>query len=150
MKLAGYNNVQIADACECSTQNVYVVSRSPIFVSEFNRQMQDTHDAAIAQDRAEFVQKARDTLGDAAPAAATRLVELMTSDDESVGLRASGSILDRALGPTTDKAHGGTVVNVQINTVDAQLLTTALKESYNASKVCNESSNGSDASPSED
>lgn len=147
MKIAGYSNVDIAKTLEIHENTVSAVSRSPLFVSEFNRQMQKQHDNALADDRAAFVSRAKSILDSASERAAEVQVELLDSEDDSVRLRSSGTILDRALG-RDDGLKGGTTVNVQINTQDAQLITTAFKESQNGSKIINESTDGPSTCPS--
>lgn len=135
LRLAGMKNRQIAEILDCSEQCVYVVSRSPLFIAEFNRLSKEQNAKAIAEERDAFVGKAKALLNEAAEQAAQTQISLLESEDDSVKLRASGSILDRALGRSDDRSAAGTTVNVQINTQDAQLLSLALKEAnQNASR----------------
>ena len=131
MKLAGYTNVDISKTVGLGENAVSYITRSPLFVTEYNRQLKEQTDNGIAEDRAAFAGKARSILDSATTKAANRLVDLIDSDDESVGLRASGSILDRALGKVDNESKGGPSLIVQINSVDALLISNTFKESQN-------------------
>lgn len=148
MRLAGCTNVEIAQTLDCTKENVYAVSRSPMFISEFNRRMKDQIDDGIQLDRAAFMGKARSILDTASLRAAETQLDLLESDDDSVRLRASGTILDRALGKPESKTSDSGALSVMINAPDAQLLIIALKESNNA-QVNDPTANGSSASPTQ-
>lgn len=132
LRLAGLKNCQIANILGCSPETVGIVARSPLFIAEYNRRLKDQNDSAIGEEAQAFASKARIILEENAEKAANTQVDLMDSEDDSIRLRSSGSILDRALGKTDGPgASGGPSVQVIINTKDAQLLILALKESSN-------------------
>jgi len=129
LKVAGYNNTQIAKLLDVSVVGVTTVCRSPLFTAELNRRMKDRNENAPAEERDAFLGKARSILSENAPKAATVAVDLMDSDDDSVRLRASGSILDRVLGkPDTKTDVQSSAPTVVINSEVANLLVLALKE----------------------
>ena len=68
--------------------------------------------------------KARERLLEAADAAAAKLAELVSSDDEAVALRAATALLDRSgHGPTTEQVNvDGGAVKYQIEGVDMEAL----------------------------
>lgn len=130
--LAGYTHVQIAQVVNCTRETVSVLSRSPIFLGEYNRRLASQNDKLGHEHKEAFEDKIKIILAQAAPRAADVQVELLESEDDSIRLRASSSILDRAIGKSVDPATStGTTVNVQINGDRAQLLVSALKESQN-------------------
>ena len=149
MRLAGCSNKEIAESVNCTPQNIHIVCRSPLFIAEFNRKLQDQIDYGISLDREAFVGKAQSMLNVASLQAAETQVDLMESDDDSVRLRASGSILDRALGKVESKTSDSAASQVVINTSDATLLIIALKESNNA-QVSHPTANGSVSQSSSD
>ena len=148
MKLAGCSNLEIASTLDCTKDSVYIVSRSPLFIAEFNRQMKDQIDHGIQFEREAFVGKARSILEVSSQQAAETQVDLLESDDDAIRLRASGSILDRALGKTGSGTSDPVVPSVVINAQDANLLIIALKESTHAEED-NPATNGSTASPAQ-
>ncbi|MHA1962062.1 MAG: hypothetical protein ACW99U_17795 [Candidatus Thorarchaeota archaeon] len=130
LMLAGLKNVEIAEVVGMTPQAIGIISRSPLFKAELNRRLKDRNGDAVEEEVTSIVEKTRTILENSAEEAANTQVDLLGSEDHSVRLRASGSILDRVLG----KAEGqetsiGTQVNVQINAKDAHILTQALHES---------------------
>jgi hypothetical protein len=101
-----------------------------LFVAEYNRRLKAQTDGAISEELEAFASKSRSILEQNSEKAANTQVDLLDSEDDSVRLRASGSILDRVLGkPEGPGASGGPQVKIEINASDAQLLVTALNES---------------------
>jgi len=130
LHLAGVSNKAIAETVGCTPQSVSIVIRSPMFKSELQRRMADQTESHIAQEADAFASLARTTLEQASERAAQTQVELLDSEDDSVKLRSSSSILDRVLGKVEGvQASGGPSVKVEIQTKDAQLLILALNES---------------------
>ena len=138
MKLAGFSHSEIAKTLECSDQNVWVVTNSPLFIAEYNRQMKlQQEDNGLVQTKEAFISKARSILESSSELAANTQVELMASEDDSIRLRASGSILDRALGKEDGKGIGPSL-HVVINNADAVLISNTFKESQNGTKQLEE------------
>jgi hypothetical protein len=130
LKMAGMTDRAIAEMVGCTPQSVGIIARSPLFKAELNRRLKERNSTAVEDEIEAHASKARSVLEGHAERAATVQGELLECDDDSVRLRASGSILDRVLGkPEGSETSGGTQVNVQINAKDAQVLITALKES---------------------
>lgn len=150
MLLAGHTNQTVADTLGISTQCVYVVTRSPVFQAEYQRRLEImTTESAVALtlDREATMSKARAMLESASTVAATKQVQLLESEDESIVLRASGSILDRVFGKQDSVASP--VVTVQISAPDAQLINLALKESLDVKRT-NKPTNGTAAKTPQD
>ena len=136
LKLAGLGNKEIAEALGVTPQNVYAVSRSPIFNAEYQRQLEAQNTDSLRQVVTDTEEKVKQILLDNAESAATTQATLLDSPDESVRLRASNSILDRVIGKPQDKSgQPGMGVSINIETEQANLLVTALKESSNGRKI---------------
>jgi hypothetical protein len=154
MHLAGMSQKAIAEALGCTPQSVGIVMRSALFRAEYNRRLKEQTGGAIADEVDAFASKARMTLEKNAEKAAETQVELMEDSlDDSVKLRAAGSILDRVLGKAEGReASGGPQVKIEINAQDAKLLVTALNESKEISngEVQDAAADSSAAGPSED
>lgn len=148
-KLAGYNNTEISEIVGCSRETVQAVVRSPLFVAELNRRMKEKNEEALDDEKDAFESKARMILRSNAEKAATVQVDLLESEDDSVRLRSSNSILDRALGKVSENGSGAMPngVGVQISEKLASDLILALKESRH---VENTSANCTSAESSED
>ena len=142
LKLAGMSNAAIARTLGCTAENVYIVSRSPLFIGEFNRKMKEQNSTAVKDHVESFESNARRVLEDAGEQAAEKQVELLDSEDESLQLRASTSILDRVLGKSDIQSAQAANPTVVINAEHASLLILALKES-NHGKGQESSPNGS-------
>lgn len=150
LKMAGYTNKQIADVVNCSEGSVKIISRSPLFIAEINRRLSTRNENKAEEEVLAYASKARIILEKSGENAATTQVDLLESDDDSVRLRASGSILDRVLGKTDAGSTAGTTINVQINETHAQLLVLALKESSNAQRQLEPSPDSTTAGATED
>lgn len=156
LRLAGLSNKAIAATVGCTPQSVSIVIRSPMFQAEYNRKLSTQTEGAVAAEVDAFASRARSTLQQNAERAAQTQVELLDSEDDSVKLRSSSSILDRVLGKVEgSQASDGPSIKVEIQTKDAQLLILALNESKeisNAQRHTEEDaeSDGSPASSSED
>lgn len=129
--VAGHKNTEVAEIVGCTRETVYAVTRSPLFINEFNRRMRTRNVDGPAQQAEAFESRARSILNQSAERAAEIQVGLLESNDDSVKLRASGSILDRALGKVDSGVTGSNVTNITINSERADLLLLALKESAN-------------------
>lgn len=127
--VAGMTNRQIADMLGVTEQSVGIVLRSPMALAEVQRQLKARNNGEVTDEAEAYASKARITLQQNSEKAAQTQVELLDSDDDSVRLRASGSILDRVLGRQDANASDGPHVKVEISAKYAQLLVTALNES---------------------
>lgn len=140
LKLAGLTNKAIAEMVGCSAEMVGIVIRSPIFNAEFQRRLKEQNNGEAQGEIEAFAGKARSILEQNSELAANTQVDLLGCEDDSVRLRASGSILDRVLGkPEGSEASGGPQVNIQINAQDAQLISVALRESKEITDAAEES-----------
>lgn len=152
LHVAGLSNVDIAKTLECTPQSVGIVLRSPIVRKEIQRQLSIKSDGSIEQDLDAFASRALAALEESSEKAANTQIDLLESDDDSVKLRASSSILDRVLGkPEPQHASEGAHIKIEINTQDAQLLMVALQESKEISshaKDTQPTADGQDASRS--
>jgi len=156
LMLAGIKQVTIASMLGVTAQMVNIVVRSPIFIKEFQRKLVEQNKQSgnhMQNEMESFAGKARSIIDCNSEKAALTQVDLLDAEDDSVRLRASASILDRALGKIeTATTASSTSVKVEIHAKDAQLLMVALTESkeiFNAQG--NESAaNGQDASTPED
>lgn len=148
--VAGYTQRETAEIIGCSHHTVKIVARSPLFIAEFNRRMKVRNAGGVAEEKEAFESKARSILQQNSTRAAETQVELLDSDDDSIKLRASGSILDRVLGKPNDNVSGGISdgVGIQISEKTAELLITALKESRNGQQ--RHSADGPSAEASQD
>ena len=156
LMLAGIKQVSIASMVGVTPQMVGVVVRSPIFKKEFQRKLVlqngESHNR-VQKEMDSFAGKARSIIDCNSEKAAMTQVDLLDAEDDSVRLRASTSILDRALGKIEAATNASsTSVKVEIHTKDAQLLILALTESKEISNAReNESAaNGQDAYSPED
>lgn len=153
LRLAGLSNRAIAEMLGCSAQSVGIVVRSPLFQAEYNRRLDQQNTSAAIEERDAFASKTRSILEQNAEKAANTQVDLMDSEDDSVRLRASGSILDRVLGKDGPTASGPQL-KIEINAQDAKLLVTALNESkelqHGGYSQENAAADCSAAGPSED
>lgn len=130
LRLAGLSNKAIAESVDCTPQTVGIVSRSPLFRAEYQRRLASQTQNRVVEEADAFASLARSTLEQNAERAAQTQVDLLESEDDSVRLRSSGSILDRVLGkPEGTQASDGPSIKVEIQTKDAQLLILALRES---------------------
>lgn len=129
LKLAGMSHAAIARTLGCTEQNVYIVTRSPLFIGEFNRRMKEQNNTDIQDHQEAFANNARRVLEEASESAAEKQVQLLESEDDSISLRASGSILDRVLGKSDIQSAEAANPTVVINAEHAELLVLALKES---------------------
>lgn len=137
--MAGLTNVAISEVLKCTHQTVGIVLRSPMVKREIQRQL-DSENGSLAQEVEAHESKARSILEKNSGKAADTQVDLLDSDDDSVRLRASGSILDRVLGkPESPNASEGAQVRIEIKTQDAQLLVLALRESKEISSHAQDS-----------
>jgi len=131
LHVSGLSNVAIAKVLDCSYQTVGIVLRSPLVRAEIQRLTIAQNNGTIQHDADAFASKARMILEENAEKAAQTQVDLLEdADDDSVKLRASGSILDRALGKVEGReTSGGSSITVNIESADVKLLVTALSES---------------------
>lgn len=146
---AGYSRREIAAIAECTEANVTNVQKSPIAQAEIARMRSEgKFTEQLTEDRDAFLGKARSILEQAAEKAASKLDKLIDSDDESVAIRASDSILDRALGKKVSDKAGGMSVNITVE--DAQNIVLTLQECSNANRIFrpNENANPSSTDPS--
>lgn len=130
LKVAGLSNVAIAKVVNCSEPTVGIVLRSPLVRVEMQRLMRDKNNGTIQHDADAFASKARMLLEENVEAAAQTQVDLLESEDDSIKLRSSGSILERVLGKVEGREiSGGSSITVNIESADVRLLVTALNES---------------------
>ena len=130
LRLAGLTNKAIAEMVDCSPEMVGIVIRSPLFQAEYQRQLKNQNNNEIEEEVQSFAGKTRSILEQASEKAANTQIDCLDSEDDSVRLRASGSILDRVLGKAEgSEASGGPQVNIEIQSADAKLLIVALHES---------------------
>lgn len=130
LTLAGMTQVAIAEMLGCTRQSVGIVQRSPIFRKELQTRQKDMNTEAVKDVVVKFAEQAQKTLENNADRAAMTQVDLLDAEDDSVRLRASSSILDRALGkPEGQQSSSGPSIKVEIHANVAQLLMTALTES---------------------
>ncbi len=78
----------------------------------------------LSKEQAAVRQRVRDILSDAAPFAASRLIELMESDNEKIALSASIEVVNRTLGKVPlaqdDTPEQGRVLQLRIATVEGK------------------------------
>lgn len=129
LHLAGLQNTQIAEIVGCTRETVGIILRSPLVVAEVQRRLKERNLSSKDQDVDSLVKQTKAILEQSATRAAKRTTELIESDDDSISLRASSSILDRILGTAKDRLPTGPAVSVTINATDAKLILTALTES---------------------
>jgi len=133
LHVAGLNNKAIAEVLGCTSASVGIVLRSPIVKKEIQERLavsRENPNGTIHQEIEAADNRARSLILENAPKAAATLVELLDCDDASVQLRASGSILDRAIGkPESEHAAGEATLRIEIDSKDATLIMIALKES---------------------
>lgn len=130
LTLAGMTQVAIAEMLGCTRQCVGIVQRSPIFRKELQQKQKDMNSEGVKDVVVKFAEQAQKVLEDNSKKAAMCQVDLLDADDDSVRLRASSSILDRALGkPEGQLTASGPNIKVEIHANVAQLLMTALTES---------------------
>ncbi len=132
LKVAGFKNTEIAKSLGMSPATVGAISRSPLFNAELQRRLKDRNEDGAAEEQEAFESKARSILTQNAEKASMVQSDLLDSEDDSVRLRASNSILDRVLG-RADAKDGPSVANINITTEDANLIVLALQESENGS-----------------
>lgn len=139
LTLAGMSQVAIAEMIGCTRQSVGIVQRSPIFRKELQQRQVDMNTESVKDVVIKFTEQAQLVLDNNSRRAAECQVDLLDADDDSVRLRASASILDRALGkPEGSNSATGPTIKVEIQANVAQLLMTALSESkeiYHDSKA---------------
>ncbi len=133
LHVSGLTNRGVAEILGCTATSVSIVLRSPIVKKEIQRRLGESRNnpnGTIHQEIEAADDRARSIIVDAAPSAAATMVSLMDSDDASVQLRASSSILDRAIGkPESEHAAGEAVLKIEIAPQDATLIMIALRES---------------------
>ena len=130
LHVAGLSNKAIAETLDCTPTSVSLILLSPIVKKEITTLLQTESNGSITQDLDAYASKAIKALKDNSHRAAQTQIDLLDCDDDSIRLRASGSILDRVLGkPDSKNASEGTQVKIEIKTQDAQLLILALNES---------------------
>ncbi len=133
LHVAGLTNRSIAEVLGCTPASVGIVLRSPIVKKEIQVRLaasRENPNGTIHQEIEAADNRARNLILENAPKAAATLVELLDCDDASVQLRASGSILDRAIGkPESEHAAGEATLRIEIDSKDATLIMIALKES---------------------
>ena len=130
LKAEGFSNKEIAELLGVTRETVSCVSRSPIFQGELNRVIAERRQngglTGLNGEGESYASKARSILEQTAQKAANVQVDLLESDDDSVKLRASGSILDRVLGKADSVAESS--VNVTVDAEQAQLILVAIQE----------------------
>lgn len=131
MHVSGIKGRDIAKTLDISPHTVKAVLRSPIAQVEINRMLEDRNTRTFEDDLDAIEGRARSILQQSAESAAETQVKLLDSDDDSIKLRASGSILDRVLGKADAGQAEGLAPTIHIHTEQANLLMTAIKESQN-------------------
>ena len=155
LHVAGLTNRAIAEILGCTPTSVSIVLRSPIVKKEVQIRLYESRDnpkGTIHQEIEAADDRARNLIVESAPNAAAVLVDLLDADDDSVKLRASGSILDRAIGkPESQNASGEAQLRIEINSKDATLIMIALKESKESpdAEVSQSTADGHDAHSSD-
>ena len=131
LHLGGLSNVEIASTVGMTKEGISTIIRSPIFQSELQRRLTERNNRSVDSQISEVVSQARKVLEHAATKAAETQEQLLESDDDSVKLRASDSILDRVLGrkEAPGSKSDGPNITVNIASADVKLLLTALTES---------------------
>jgi len=125
--LAGLSNKAIAEELGMTREAVGLVLNSPIVQDELARRRERKNkslEEAITLD----VAAAKTKLERASLEAATKVESLISSEDESIALKASNSVLDRVFGRALGE-DGSKTGTITINTDQVQLLVTAMKES---------------------
>ena len=153
LHLAGLTNRAIAETLDCTAQSVGIVLNSPIVRKEVQQKMTDKSHGSIAETVEAHDSKVVQILEKSSERAAYTLQELMEhSDDDSIKLRASTSILDRVIGkPDSKNAGEGVQLKIEIDAKHATLLMLALNESKEFQRENVQSAaNGQDADTSED
>lgn len=153
LHLAGLKNIAIAETLGCTAQSVGIVLRSPIVQKEIQSKMKDQSHGNISDTTEAYDAKVSGILEKSSVRAAHTLDELMQhSDDDSIKLRASTSILDRAIGkPDSKNAGDGVQLKIEIDAKHATLLMLALTESKESSNAKDRQSaaDRQDADPSQ-
>lgn len=155
LHVSGLTNRAIAEIIDCTPTSVGIVLRSPMVKKEIQQRLGEARNnpnGTIHQEIEAADNRARKIIENNAPRAANTMVELLDSEDSSVQLRASTSILDRAIGkPESENASKEALLRIEIAPKDATLIMIALKECKEIpfDGQANESTaNGQDADPS--
>ena len=122
--LGGMRPVDIAKHLGMHAKSVSRILYSPLFQDELARRTRE-RELATDEGAAIGLARAREKLASAAESAVDRLVGLLESESESIGLRSAGTILDRVF-RKEDLSDAGKVV---VNEVNLALLQVALHES---------------------
>lgn len=123
--LAGLSQKAIADELNISQQQVSVITNSPTFQHELairRSSLRDKVDERLANRTVDCVNDAERLLKESAKEAASRLVSLLTSENDSVALNSAANILDRVGLPKAQKIDT-TNRSVVINLTAEQLET---------------------------
>lgn len=111
MEILGHNRTQIADALGMTTQALYVICKSPLYVAEKERMEKDAEDLAVEKSADHGIRKFFAT--EAEPSANVLKTLRDNSKDDNVRFRSAASILDRA--GYAPKASEGKGAIIQIN-----------------------------------
>lgn len=116
--LRGLTNIQIADKVKMTSQMVSIVVNSPSFEFELSRRravLEDMVDEQIVHE----LDDVAEMIKDGAKAAVEKIIGGISSGDESIALRSSIEILDRAGYPKVNRIES-TNLSVVITSEDAK------------------------------
>ena len=132
--LEGITRKEIAHTIGMSPEGVGLIISSSLFQDEVGRRreirnetMDDRHNSSTLE--------VKGILEENAIKAANVQVALLASDDETIKLRASGSILDRVLGKPQNNAVSEGMHSLTISADQVQILQIALSESKGNEEV---------------
>jgi hypothetical protein len=125
--LSGYSKSQIASVLSLSLSAVCMITKSPLFQSELARRRAQLEKQSVEDIVCGRV-KAKELLDEAAYEAAQVEVDLMTSDDPNIRLRAADKILDRTFGADDNSKQPSIVIQAG----SLGLLAVALQESQDS------------------
>jgi len=134
LHIAGLSNRAIAQAVECSAVSVGIVLNSPIVRKEVQQRLVESRNnpnGTISQEIEAYESRVRGILEDGAELAAETIIDLTgSSDDDSIKLRASTTILDRVIGKVEPQhSPDGPQLKIEIDAKQATLIMVALNES---------------------
>ncbi len=131
--LEGITRNDIAHTIGMTPEGVGLIISSPLFQDELARR-REIRNKTMDDNHCGDTLRVKEILEENAEAAAQTQVDLLKSEDESIKLRASGSILDRVLGKPQSNDVSSGVVGLTISADQVQILQIALSESQGLSK----------------
>ncbi len=129
LRLRGKTNLQIADELSMTTQAVTIIVRSPNFQREYAMQSELLAEKkldSIAREHENTATTVEQKLKEATLKAVDTLTKRLDSDDESISMRASESILDRGGHGKRTTTENVETLNITLSNKDAKRIADAL------------------------